>query len=188
MWLDKSSWLKVSVAISLFVLISFLFVNNTIGQENLAEKAKTLMEKEEFQKAYDLLLEEYPGKQGDNQTLFLKGMAAYRLKRFEKATDYFKAILARNPDLPRVRLELARAYAAQGKREKAKKHFKRVLEMQPPPQVRKNIESFLAMLEEEKNWDLNLAVGYLYDDKMSMPVPRQIQSSYSGYLLNWSQK
>jgi tetratricopeptide (TPR) repeat protein len=152
----------------LFLLIFTFLVTNSLAQEkSIKEEVIFLLDSGKFKEAYELLLKEYPDKEGDIEILFLKGIAAFNLKDFDKAIEYFEAILAINPNLPRVKLELARAYAEKGKITEAKNLLKEVLKMEPPLTVRKNIELFLEMLEARKNWNFNFFLGYLYDDNVN---------------------
>ena len=71
----------------------------------------------------------------------------------DEAVNTFQAILVEEPNLNRVRLELAHAYYLQGKDRLAKEHFERVLAFNPPLPVVININRFLNQIRSRKRWE-----------------------------------
>lgn len=134
---------------------------------DIKAQATSHLDAGEPEQAYSLLSGHLSEYREDAEYLFLIGMAAMETGRPGVAADHFEAALEQNPDLPRVRLELGRAYEAVNRNDKAKAEFDRVLEMQPPPQVRNNIEQYQSYVDEKKNWQARFAVGYLYDDNVN---------------------
>ena len=131
------------------------------------ERAMALMEQSRFEEAYNLLAEFHQADPNDIQGQFVLGMAALELGKVDEAIKHFEAILEKNPELPRVRLELARAYTAKGNKKDARDEFKKVLETNPPEQVRDNIKQFLVAIEEDKKLHIRASIGYLYDDNVN---------------------
>ncbi|MEO6718531.1 MAG: tetratricopeptide repeat protein, partial [Novosphingobium sp.] len=73
---------------------------------------------------------------------FLDGMIALARKDFPRAEHLFRKILAGDPSLVRVRLELARTLFLEKKDEDADYHFKLAVAAHPPEPVIKNIARF----------------------------------------------
>ncbi len=78
---------------------------------------------------------------------FAAGTALSRADQPDEAALYFERVVFARPDADRARLELARARFTGGDYESAERHFKRVLEREPPPEVAARIERFLAAIE-----------------------------------------
>ncbi|WP_108124714.1 tetratricopeptide repeat protein [Saccharospirillum mangrovi] len=71
-------------------------------------------------------------------------------------------VLIMQPEQHRARLDLARAYYANNNLVRARTEFERVLETNPPPQVRTNIEAFLdriTAIERARDRQFNLFAG-----------------------------
>ena len=114
------------------------------------QQALQLLEAQKPGEAYELLRENLATNEQEVEYLFLTGMAALDSTRLREAIGHFEDALEIDPNLPRVRLELARAYSAAGKNRSAKAEFRKVLETNPPPQVRDNIERFMAVLDSQR--------------------------------------
>lgn len=149
----------------LSILLSSVGIN--AGQGSKTQEATTLLQENRFDEAYVLLAEIHAESPEDVQAEFMLGMAAMKLGKNDEAVSHFEDILADNPDFPRVRLELARAYAANGDTQRARGEFKKVLETDLPPQVRENVNRFLALLEDGHGLNAWISIGYLYDDNVN---------------------
>ena len=92
----------------------------------------------------------------------------------------YERVLMVDPNAARVKLELARAHLQLGTRELARQYFKEVLATNPPEQVWKNIESFLAAIDasEQKHFfNGTFTLGHAWDDNArSAPVSSQISA------------
>ena len=75
---------------------------------------------------------------------------ADRAALLDRAIAAFHALLVVQPDLPRVRLELARAFFLKGEDALARNHFRRVLAGNPPAPVAVNINRFLAQIRARR--------------------------------------
>ena len=73
----------------------------------------------------------------------------------------FETILARRPELTRVRLELARVYHALGRDEKARFHFEASLADELPSSVETIVEGFLNRIDARKRWSVSLSAAVL---------------------------
>ena len=94
---------------------------DTVENPSLTAQATDLLEAGEPQQAYDLLADRIAAHEDDPEYRFLTGMAAMETGRPGVAATNFEAALEQNPDLPRVRLELARAYEQIDRNEKSKR-------------------------------------------------------------------
>jgi len=151
------------------VLLSMLLGSMGINaaQESKTQEANTLLQENRFDEAYVLLTELHAEEPEDVQIEFMLGMAAMNLGKNDEAVSHFRTILSSDPGLTRVRLELARAYAANGDIRKARSEFERVLETNLPPQVRENVNQFLSLLRDGRALKVWASVGYLYDDNVN---------------------
>ena len=80
--------------------------------------------------------------------------------RYREAALLYLGILNHRPDLPRVRLELARAYFMDRDYENAQAQFELVKGGELPAEVLEKVDLFLALIRRQKNWsfDFNLAL------------------------------
>ena len=81
----------------------------------------------------------------------------------DQAIATFRAILVEDPSLPRVRLELARAFFLKGEDRLAKRHFEQVLAGELPPGVVRNVNGFLAQIRARKRWSLRVGAAIAPD-------------------------
>lgn len=92
---------------------------------------------------------------------FQKGLRALEAGDAETAIRLFRAILAQRPALPRVRLELARAYFAAREWERSRRAFFAVLSGDIPDTVRTNVIRYLRAIDARRgfDWDLSVALA-----------------------------
>ncbi len=138
------------------------------------------LEQGKFEEAYTELHKAFLQEPGHPDLNFQLGRAAFETGRFEEAIMAYERVLLADPEAQRVKLELARAYMQMGSREVAKQYFKEVLATNPPEQVWKNIEKFLASIEEsEQKHFINgtFTLGHAWDDNArSAPVSDRISA------------
>lgn len=135
--------------------------------EDYRKLAASLMALGLPQEAYDLLAENLKKNPDDIEARFLMGLALIELDRPDEAIPVLEKLLKQNPKLPRVRLELARAYAANSQFEQARAEFRAVKALNPPTAVGENIDKFLAALDAQKFWGARLSFGFLHDDNVN---------------------
>ena len=133
----------------------------------LRKKAVTLLNAGKFAEAFDLLKAAQTDFPDDLDVRFLLGQAALELNQPGEAAAQFEAMLAANPNLPRVRLELARAYTAQKKFGEAREQFNQVMASNPPPAVGDNIQKFLEMIEAQRPWHARVSMSFLSDSNVN---------------------
>lgn len=99
------------------------------------------------------------------------GISLYEAGDFVRALAQFDAILEIDPAHARARLERARSLLRLQQYDAAKREFKYVLDRHnPPPKVRRNIETYLTMLAREDRrffLDGSLTIGAFYDSNVN---------------------
>ncbi len=115
-------------------------------QESVA-RINHLLASGRIDEAADLALRESREHAGEPRFDFAGGIALARADRPDEAALFFERVVFLQPDADRARLELARARFAGGDYDDAERHFRRVLEREPPPQVAAHVERFLAAIE-----------------------------------------
>lgn len=125
---------------------------------------------------------------------FQNGLSALEKGDTATAVKLFRSILAQDPDLPRVRLELARAYFQAREWERSRKEFFAVLSGEIPDAVRTRIILFLRAVDARRGFDWNLSVSLTgspqatrdYDtdtvlvDFFGRPLPFEIERDNGG--------
>ena len=107
-----------------------------------------------------------PAAAQDLDSLFDEGMTALREASvtsdedrrdalLDEAIAAFRQMLAADPKLVRVRLELARAFYLKGEDSLARRHFEAVLAGGVPEPVAANIHAFLAEIRARRRWSFN---------------------------------
>ena len=91
---------------------------------------------------------------------FQQGLRALSSGDPRTAIRLFRAILAEHPNLPRVRLELARAHYVAGEWERSRRAFVAVLSGEVPARVKANILRFLHAIDARRGFDWNLSLGF----------------------------
>ncbi len=95
---------------------------------------------------------------------FLSGSVALVTRDWETAIRHFRAILARDPSLLRVRLDLALAFFRNGDDSSAAYHFRQALTSELPPVVRQRALRFLEEIRRRKRWSVSFGGGLNLDD------------------------
>ena len=112
-----------------------------------------------------------------------------RNKLLDEAIRAFEYMLAQDPELHRVQLELARAYFLKGNDALAKKHFKSILADEPPGPVSDNIDRFLSTINQRKPWQIRVTVSTTYDNNIGSGSGNNIIEIYNlPFVLNNEQE
>lgn len=93
------------------------------------------------------------------EVAFDYAMVALQQNRPDVAIPIFQAILAENPKLTRVRLELARAYFMAEKWALSRQEFFRALSGDLPEPVRQNVLGFIRQIDARRGFDWDLSIG-----------------------------
>jgi len=118
--------------------------------------------------------------------MFWIGTCAMNAGEIDLAIEKFNKMLAMDPELHRVRLELATTYFKAGRFDEARRELEQVKAASPPQAVRQNIERLLSAIEERTRnvfWNLRGSVGFLWDDNVNLG-PGQRELEVSGGTLN----
>ena len=124
------------------------------------------------------VLESHRLPEDNQQAHFVMGMAslelairtpddARRKDLLDQAVVSFRHILNADPDVLRVRLELARAFFLQEKDRLAREQFERVLAGNPPEAVQANIKGFLEAMHNRRQWRWSLSGQLLWESNFN---------------------
>ena len=139
-----------------------------LSAETLIKAARAALAKGKVDDAEFLLKGVRPG-EGDMDALdFLHGTIAMARRDWQGAIARFRAMLARNPDLPRVRLDLAFAYFLAGEDRNASYHFRLALGTEDlPAAVRARALVFLDRIRRRKTWSITGSLAVLPDSNIN---------------------
>ena len=139
-----------------------------LSAETLIEAARMALLKGELEDAEFLLEGVKPG-EGDIDDLdFLHGTIALARGDWQTAIARFRAMLARNPNLPRVRLDLAFAYFQASEDRRAAYHFRLALgDKDLPPVVRARSLAFLDRIRRRKSWSITGSLALAPDTNIN---------------------
>lgn len=160
-------FLNLVIALT-FSLVSVSFA---IDQEttDLFQKGKHYFDNKQYQEAYDYFFKAFQIDPGNLDINFYLGRAAFQKGDYEAAVMAFERILMMHPDAMRVKLEMGRSYFKLKSYQLARQYFKEVLDTNPPDQVRKNIENFLAAIDAAETRHFFIATvssGITWDDNV----------------------
>lgn len=102
--------------------------------------------------------------------MFWIGTCAMNIGRTDLAIENFNKMLAIDPNLHRVRLELATAFFSVGRYDAARESLLRVQASSPPEAVQRNIEKLLAAIDErtrKRFWTFRASGGLLFDSNIN---------------------
>ena len=112
-------------------------------------EAYALLEPHEFEQAGNLNFD------------YLLGVAALDTQRPQRATLILERVIAVDPNFAGARLDLARAYFAQGSHQQARAEFNTVLGQNPPPEARKVVLQYLEAIDAQTRPQTARLTGYL---------------------------
>ena len=139
-----------------------------ISTELMIEAARAALAKGELDDAEFLLEGVEPNKRNIDDLDFLHGSIALRRGEWQAAIARFRAMLARNPNLPRVRLDLALAYFQAGEDRQAAYHFRLALGAKDlPPIVRARALAFLDRIRRRKSWSISGSLALAPDTNIN---------------------
>lgn len=122
---------------------------------------RLLLQAGRLQDAYAFLVQARPdGEEEAIARLFMLGRIEMQLGLPRKAARRFEAILARRPELARVRLELASAYFAAERDDEARRHFEAALADRLPTSVEAAVRGFLDRIDNRKRWSSSFSLAF----------------------------
>jgi tetratricopeptide (TPR) repeat protein len=110
---------------------------------------------------------------GGTERDFLDGMIALARKDYVRAEAMFRRILAGDPALVRVRLELARTLFLMKKDDEADYHFRLAIAQGPDPAVIRNIARFRETIRARRAWRFNLTFGLAPDTNINSATDKE---------------
>lgn len=116
------------------------------------------------------------------ELMFAYAVASMQAEDYEPAISTLERMLFFNPDLARVKLELAVAYYRLGVYDVARFHFDSVLEGDPPQEVVDRIAPFIAQIEDrtaESAFSGFVEVGGVYSTNANFgPPDREVRAEF----------
>lgn len=143
------------------------------------QQAQALLSAEQPAQALGLLQAAHDPSTASTQEFFLLGVAAKQAGRLAQSEGYFRSALQREPNAGRIRLELAEVLYRQGKLDASRTELVAVRAMNPPEQVRQNIDGFIAQVDQaranpnagprgpQKNWNAYITAGFTSDSNVN---------------------
>lgn len=143
------------------------------------QQAQALLSAEQPAQALGILEAAHSPVTASTQEFFLLGVAAKQAGQHSRSEGYFRAALQREPNAGRIRLELAEVLYHQGKLDDSRAELVAVRAMNPPEQVRQNIDGFIAQVDQaranpnarprgpQKNWNAYITVGLTSDSNVN---------------------
>ena len=139
-----------------------------LSAEILIETARAALAKDELEDAEFLLGGIKPGEGNIDDLDFLYGSIAMAREDWQTAIARFRAMLIRDPTLPRVRLDLAVAYFRAEEDSRAAYHFRQALgDEDLPPVVRARTLGYLDAIRRRKTWSVSAAVALAPDSNIN---------------------
>tara|TARA_R110000868_G_scaffold218576_1_gene469061 strand:+ start:218111 stop:219406 length:1296 start_codon:yes stop_codon:yes gene_type:complete len=123
-----------------------------------------------FEVELDRLLSEISRNPSNLNTNYRYAKLAEKLGKYYETIAAYERMLIANPDLERVKLDLALTYMKVGSLDEAKRLFLEVKAKNPPPAVVTNIDKMLAVVEKgvkRHRFGANITLGYNSDTNPS---------------------
>ncbi|MDR1064033.1 MAG: surface lipoprotein assembly modifier [Azoarcus sp.] len=142
----------------------------SLTPEQVLPLAQTLLDQglvDEAENIYRSLLQSGSSEELRIEAAFQIGQILIFWGRYREAIHYFVDILNRKPDLPRVRLELARAYFLDDNYADATFQFELLKGGALPPEVIANVDVFLDAIRRKKSWTLDFSMTPVWDSNIN---------------------
>ena len=164
-----------SLALAAGTVLTLSFYPSFAATPVQMRQAEQLLSAGEPQQALGLLKAAHSPESASTQEFFLLGVAAKQSGDFANSEQYFQSALSREPNAGRIRLELAEVLFRQGKLDASRSELVTVRSMNPPEQVRQNIDGFIAQVDAakanpqsqphgpQKNWSAYVTAGFTSD-------------------------
>ncbi len=108
------------------------------------------VEQKKYQQAYQQALKLLDKNEGDPRFDYLYGLSALQTGHYNEAVFALDRVTVTSPRVIRPRLELARAYLKLNNKSAAIKEFNDVLNLSPPPIVKKKVLTYISELKRDK--------------------------------------
>lgn len=143
------------------VALALAFVAGLAHADAVTDNARALLDKGDAKAAFALLEPLEAQRAGDPDYDFLLGLSALEIGKNTSAVFALERVLAVNPNHVRARAEIARAYAALGETQTAKKEFESVKQQGVPPEVAATIDRVLSAIERVEDEGRTVVRGYV---------------------------
>jgi hypothetical protein len=131
------------------------------------QAAQLLIEGGKIAEAKTVLLALEKTAPDDRETQFLLGLIAVQEMDYPQAIRRFRRILAREPGVVRVRLELARAFFLAKDYDNAERQFRFARAGDVPEAVKANIDGYLSAIRRERRYTVNASVAAAPDSDVN---------------------
>ena len=158
---------------------AFAAANSHLSDDPAVTEARTLIAIGAYDRALGILWSLDLTRPDGTDLLFLIGLAAIgsaeqleedssrREALLDEAIAAMRSILVNQPELIRVRLELARAFFLKGEDGLAREHFERVLAGRLPRAVAINVNRFLSEIRARRRWSGRFGFSVAPDSNLS---------------------
>lgn len=144
-----------------------------LSVDDMLEIAGRLVDSGRYAEAQALLDRLATDSAGGVERDFLDGMIALAREDYAKAERLFRAILAVNPSLVRVRLELARTLFLAQRDEQADYQFRLAIADTPPDAVIRNIARYREAIRARRAWRFNFNLAIAPDTNINSATSKQ---------------
>jgi len=144
-----------------------------LSVDDVLSIAARLMDAGKLDEAQVLLDRLREDQAGGTERDFLDGMVAAARKDYRRAEMLFRKILAENPKLVRVRLELARTLFLMKRDEQADYHFRLAIAERPEPAVVANITRYREAIRARRAWRFNVNLGIAPDSNINSATSKE---------------
>jgi outer membrane protein len=144
-----------------------LCLQNLTARE-LLSLAETRMNSGDVKTARDILSALSLAGAEEQQRRFLLGQLEQESGNYDAAIFHFRVILAQNPKVTRVRLELARTLFLDKDDEAAEYHFRLALADRPPEAVREKVMNFRQAMRNRRSWQASFDIGIAPDTNINI--------------------
>ena len=166
------------ILVIIFMLFSFQVYGGeiTVTRKTALGTATKLVEKEEYQDAYDLLktfafdIDTYESERLEIERLFLIAECLTRLKRYNEAITLYQKMLDYNPKLTRIRIELAHLYFLKEEWYRAERQYKIASADEMPIDTLQflNYQRYLA--RKNRKWNAWFSFGVAPDNNINNAI------------------
>lgn len=166
------------ILVIIFMLFSFQAYGGeiTVTRKTALDTATKLVEKEEYQDAYDLLktfafnVDTYESERLEIERLFLIAECLTGLKRYNEAIALYQQMLDYNPKLTRIRIELAHLYFLKEEWYRAERQYKIASADEMPADTLQflNYQRYLA--RKNRKWNAWFSLGVAPDNNINNAI------------------
>ena len=157
-------------------LLAFSFTSTAFASPEVDARVASLLDAGQGREAYQLLSSTFEPASAGPQDWFLMGMTAKAAGQQQAAAKAFARVIIISPaSAGRSKLELAQLYFNNGNYGEARRLLLEVRAENPPPQVRQNIDRYLALMgkaPEEDALKFRTSAGVTYDSNVNQATTK----------------